>query len=234
MDEKYTPLGFMKENVPKGSHIIFLYENEIDLLKIFPPFFAAGLKNNEFCLVIYPTLGLKQKIIERLERLVELERYINEKKIEFVYYKDFYFKNNIFCHEKVFEIIEKKLNIVEFGGVDGIRGAGDMSWVEDDLFKKVLVYEKGITEKYSKMEVLILCAYPVRKLSIPDLVDVLQSHMLVLYKKDKKWCLSETVERKVLMREINNLERFTRVAVDRELKMVKLKKKISELKENKA
>lgn len=226
---KYVPLGFVKRNVELGTHIIMLYENENDLLEIFPPFFAAGLLNNELCIVVYPNLKLKQKLIKDLAKLVDIEHYMNGKKIKFIYYKKFYFKNNVFCKEKVYKLIDKKLNQIGFKDFDGIRGATDMSWVEDAFLKKILIYEEGITEKYRKSHVLIICAYPIKKLAIPDLIDVLQTHILILYKKDKKWCLSETMERAVLKEEIQNLERFTKIAVGRELKMIKLKKRISKL-----
>ena len=97
----HVPLGFIKRNVELGAHIVLLYEKESELLEIFPPFFAAGLKNNELCIVVYPSLKLKQKIEKKLSRLVNLKNYIKENKIEFVHYKKFYFKNNVFSEEKV-------------------------------------------------------------------------------------------------------------------------------------
>jgi hypothetical protein len=226
---KYIPLGFVKGSVGLGAHIVMLYENEKDLLEIFPPFFAAGLLNNELCIVVYPDLKLKRKLLEQLAKLVDISYYIKEKKIKFVYYKTFYFKNNIFNKEKIYKLIDKKLNCIGFKDFDGIRGAGDMSWVRSRFFKKVLVYEKGITEKYNKKHFTLICAYPMKKLAIPDIVDVLQSHILILFKRDKKWHLSETVERRYLKEEIQNLEKFTKFAVDRELIMLKLKKRISTL-----
>ncbi len=225
----YANLGFMKKNVEWGAHIVFLYENESDLLKIFPPFFAAGLKNNELCIVVYPNLSLKQKLEESLAKLIDLKHFINEKKITFIYYKDFYFKNNIFRKEKVYNLIDKKVNHIGFEDIDGLRTAGDMSWVKDKLFKKVLVYERGITEKYNKLHVIFMCAYPVKELPIQDLIDTTQSHALILYKKDKKFYLSEAIERRVLKEKIEDLERFTKVATNRELRMIELKKNIAEL-----
>jgi hypothetical protein len=229
--KNYTDLGFMKKNVEWGAHIVFLYEDEADLLKIFPPFFAIGLKNNEFCVVIYPNLRLKQKLEKRIAKLVDLDYHIKEKRILFIHYKDFYFKNNIFKKEKIYKFIDEKLNHIGFKDYDGLRSAGDMSWVKDKLLKKVLVYEKGLTKKYSNARILLMCAYPVKKLPIPDLIDVIQSHVLILYKKDKKFYLSETTERRILKGEIENLERFTKLAVDRELRMLELKKKNAELEE---
>lgn len=227
----HVPLGFIKRNVELGAHIVLLYEKESELLEIFPPFFAAGLKNNELCIVVYPSLKLKQKIEKKLSRLVNLKNYIKENKIEFVHYKKFYFKNNVFSEEKVYQLIDKKLNSIGFKDVDGVRGAGDMSWVTDKSLKKVLVYEKDLTKKYNKAHMLLMCSYPMKKLSTPDIVDIIQSHNLILYKKGKKWHLSEPTERRILKEEIEGLEKFTKFATGRELKMIELKERIAELEE---
>lgn len=226
---KYIPLGFVKGSVEIGTHIVMLYENEKELLEIFPPFFAAGLLNNELCIVVYPNLRLKQELHEKLAKLVDIDFYIKKKKIEFVYYKNFYFRNCIFNKEKIYWLIDKKIKQVGFKDFDGLRTTSDMSWVNSKFFKKILIYEKGLTKKYKKSPILFICAYPINKLTIPELVDVLQSHMLILYKKDRKWCLSETMERRILMKEIQNLEKFTKLAVGRELKMIKLKEKVEKL-----
>nr|MCK4929900.1 MEDS domain-containing protein [Nanoarchaeota archaeon] len=228
-ERKHIPLGFIKKSVENGAHIVMLYENEADILRIFPPFFATGLKNNELCIIIYPNLRLKQKLKKKLTELVNLKDYIKEKKVEFVYYKNFYFKNNVFSKEKVYKLIDKKLNHIGFKDIDGIRAAGDMSWIKDKLLKEVLICAKEVTKKYRKAPVLLMCSYPIEKLSIVDLIDVIQSHNLILYKKDKKWYLSEPTERRVLKEEIQDLERFTKLAVGRELDMIKLKKKIAKL-----
>ena len=225
----YTDLGFMKKNVEWGAHIVFLYENESDLLNIFTPFFATGLKNNELCIVVYPNLSLKQKLEESLAKLIDLKGFIKEKKIIFVYYKDFYFENNILKKEKIYKFIDKKINHIGFEDIDGLRTAGDMSWFKDKSFKKFLVYERGLTEKYSKAHTIIMCAYPIKKLPIQDLIDVIQSHTLILYNKNEKFCLSETTERRVLEEKIEDLERFSEAATNRELRMIELKKNIAEL-----
>ncbi len=226
---KYNPLGFMKGEVEQGTHIVMLYEKISDLLEIFPSFFASGLKNNELCIVVYPNTALKQKIKKEISRIVDLQKYTKEKKIEFIHYKTFYFKNNIFTKEKVYRLIDKKLNSIGFKDIDGIRAAGDMSWVKSKLLKKVLVYEKGLTEKYSKRLILLMCTYPVKNISIPDLIDVIQSHNMILYKTDKKWHLSEPTERRILKSEVENLEKFTKFATNRELKMIELKERIAKL-----
>jgi len=219
----------MPKSCSSGTHIILLYETESDLIRIFAPFFAAGLKNNEFCIGIYPNRHVKQKLIDGLSKLVNIKQFINQNQIQFIYYKDFYFKKDMFSKVKVYSFIDKKLNSARFEGLDGIRGAGDMSWVRNAFFKKVLVYEKGLTKKYRKSPIIVMCAYPVKKLAIHDLIDMIQSHTLILYKKGRKFCLSETTERRILIEERDGLEKFNKVAVDRELKMIELKEKIAEL-----
>ncbi len=229
MVKKKRVLRFVKANIEQGTHIVMLYETESDILTIFPSFFAEGLENNEFCIMVYPTIRLKEKLKKEIAKLVDLKKYINEKKIEFIHFKKFYFKNNIFTKEKVYNLIDKKLNHIGFKDVDGVRTAGDMTWVNNKFFKKVIVYEKGLTEKYGKMSLLLMCAYPVKKISVTDLIETIQSHNLILYKIGNKWRLSEPIERKILKEDITDLTKFTKFAAHREMKMVELKKRITEL-----
>ncbi|MEM5794200.1 MAG: MEDS domain-containing protein [Candidatus Aenigmatarchaeota archaeon] len=216
-------LGFCPVEVGIGSHMVMLYEEEGELLDALSKFFVTGLKNNEFCIFLYP----REELAKKIEEKIGLEKSLKEKRMHFIYYKNFYFKGNRFSKKNAYILIKNALDEIIVKGLKLLRGASEMSWViNTNLFKKVVNFENEITEKFSDSKVLFVCAYPVRSLSTPDLIDIIQSHMMLIYKKGRKWCVSETVERKILKGKIEDLEKFYKIAIKRELELKKLKEKI--------
>lgn len=223
-------LGINGYVVDPGAHIVLFYNEEDELLEVFPHYFAEGLKNNECCVVIYPHDNLKEKITSEIAKIVPIEKYVSEKKIEFVHYKKFYFEKDQFKDVCAYKHLDKKLNHVDYNDVDGVRGAGDMSWIRTGSFKDIVCCEKGLTEKCAKNKVVLMCSYPLKLLKPWEIIEIVQSHALILYKSGKKWQLSETIERKIMQNEIEDLEKFTKLAIGREIRMSELKKEINELK----
>jgi hypothetical protein len=230
--EKVFPLGFLDKEIVGGTHMVFLYDSEQDLYDILPLFFARGLTNKELCLVIYPDEEKKEKIEKEISKMVPLDKY--KDKLEFIDYKIFYTDAKKLRVDKnnTFHILHNKLKSIDYQDIDGVRILGDMSWINNQVFNDLIDVEKELTEKYFKKNLLMICSYPLKKLSAAEIIEIIQSHNVVLYRKNNQWVLSETVERKRMDAEIEDIKSFNKMAVDRELKMIELKDKIKELEKN--
>jgi hypothetical protein len=230
--KRFFPLGFVEKSVPSGTHMVLLYEERNDLFEIFPLFFAKGLENNELCIVIYPDQDTKQEMEKRIAKIISIEKFVKEGRLEFIDHESFYLHEESNC-KAALKIIDKKIHEKAHTNVDGIRALGDLSWISEKNFHDIICLEKDLTEKYFSKEVLLLCSYPISRLSPAELIEVIQSHMVIMYKKGGKWQISETVERTILNTQIDNLEKFTKLTVDRELKMIDLKKQIKDFEDEK-
>ena len=208
-----------------GSHIIFLYQAKSELLDVLSDYFIEGLKNNNACLMVIPSDNLADEINGEIGRKDILNKEQLKEKLVFIKHKKFYFSNGKFDPNKVFEMIDKQLD----KNISMIRSAGDCSWVDKAIFNDFYQYEVALTERYNSKNILLLCAYFSKQLEIEQIIKLIQSHMLILFKEGASWKISETVERKIYDQKIEELEKFTKFAVGRELKMTELKKKIEQL-----
>src|SRR3972149_9061501 len=70
-------------DIPWGTHLCQLYETKQDLIDILVPYFAEGLRNNEFCIwVTSPPLEVEQAK-KALEKAVpNIDEYIRKGQIE--------------------------------------------------------------------------------------------------------------------------------------------------------
>jgi hypothetical protein len=223
-----VPLGIVDKKINAGTHITLIYENDSILSEAFLSYFEAGLKNHETCIMTYADERLEDDLKRSLEEKLGLERRIMDSNFISIHYKEFYFKGDEIAPEKVYETLDEKLNSVR--DFSSIRTAGQMNWVRGDYFDMICNYEESLTERYNKDKILILCAYDARKLSTSQIIKMIQSHMLILFKEGDSWKLSETVERNISDQKIAELEKFTRFAIGRENRISELKKQIEDLK----
>ena len=129
-------------------------------------------------------------------------------------------------------ILNKKIKNIDYKDIDGVRILGDMSWINNKVFNDLIDIEKDLSERFFKINLLMICSYPLKTLSAAEIVEVIQSHNVVLYRKNNQWVLSETVERKRMSAEIEDIKKINKYAIDREIKMVELKERIKELERN--
>lgn len=228
MPEKTVLLGPDNLQVEAGSHIIMLYQQEPELLEVLPAFFSEGLKNDDFCALVYTEEETLNEIKDSLEKKYKIEKENLEVNFGSIPYQEFYFENGQFDAYKIYEKIESLIK-KKYIQVRPIRSAGDMRWVSKDIFNELYYYEVGLSDKFNSKNIILLCAYYVKKLSVEQIIKLIQSHLLILFKEGESWKMSETVERDIYEKRIDELEKFKKFSVGRELTMIELKEKIKEL-----
>lgn len=232
VQEKVFPLGFLDKEIVGGTHMVFLYDFEQDLYDILPLFFARGLTNKELCLVIYPDEERKERMEKEISKMVPLDKY--KDRIEFIDYKIFYTdaKKVKIDKNNTLDVLHKKIKNINYQDIDGVRILGDMSWINNQVFNDLIDVEKELSDKFFKKNLLMICSYPLKNLTASEIIEIIQSHNVVLYRKNNQWVLSEIVERKRIDTEIEDIKKINQYAVDRESKMNELKERIKELEKN--
>ncbi|WXG39406.1 MAG: PAS domain S-box protein [Candidatus Freyarchaeum deiterrae] len=196
--EKTEPVKMRKSgievlgDIPWGTHLCQFYETKEDLLDILVPYFAEGLRDNEYCIwVTAPPLDTEEARASLQEAVTELENYVEKGQIEILPYTDWYLLNGEFDENRVLNgWVEKEKSALE-RGFEGIRLTGNFIWSEKKFWKKFVAYDAKISEIIGRHRMIAICAYSLEKCTGNDIADVIRNHGNALIRKGKSWFLVE-------------------------------------------
>ena len=136
-------------NVPWGTHFCQFYQTKKDLIDILVPYFKAGLENNEFCFWGTSQPLEVEEAKEALRKAVpDIDIYLEKGQIEIIPYTQGYVNEVVFDSEKVINGWGKKLDQVLSSGYDGLRAAGNTSWLKKGDREDFVDFEKKADAKY--------------------------------------------------------------------------------------
>ena len=96
-------------DIPWGTHLCQFYETKEDLCDILVPYFAEGLRNNEFCMwVTSEPLGVEEARVALQKAVPDLEQYVKKGQIEILPYTGWYLLGGEFDADRVLEGWVKK------------------------------------------------------------------------------------------------------------------------------
>jgi len=174
--------------VPWGTRVCQFYESQKDLRDILVPYFAAGLKNNEFCMWI-TSAPLEHAEAERAlsEALPGFARYKRRGQIEILPYDKWYSRSGRFDAKKALDKWLQKEAWALANGYDGLRVSSNTSWLDDNNRSAYLNYERAVDSAACWHRMLIFSTYFLEKLSLPDIVEVLDTHQIALIRNQGAW-----------------------------------------------
>lgn len=171
-----------------GAHVCLFYETKRDLLELLVPYFAAGLKNNEFCLWITASpLGPEEAERALAAVVPDLKERKKRGQLEIIPYDRWYTASGRFDVNKALKKCVETETRVMGGGYAGLRVTGNASWLDDGSWGSFLGYERAVDEAIDGHRMLALCAYPMKKCLLPDLVEVLDTHEYALARSRGVW-----------------------------------------------
>lgn len=181
-------------DIPWGTHLCQFYESKQDLIDILVPYFAEGLRNNEFCMwVTSPPLEVAEAKKALAKAIPEIDEYLREGQLEVVSYSDWYLKGGKFDCTRVLQgWVEKEKNALK-NGFEGLRLTGNTFWIERSLWQSFVDYEEAVNSVIGEHKMLALCTYCLANCSGTDVLDVVRNHIGTLVKQGDKWVLVENV-----------------------------------------
>ena len=196
-------------DVSWGSHFCLFYETEEDLTDILVPYFKAGLENNEFCVWVTSGSLSVEEAEEALRKSVpDFDRYLRKEQIRIVSDLEWYLKNNVFDMQRVLIAWADQLNQALSSGFAGMRVAGNMSGFGKEVWGELADYEKEVNNAIGKYRMLAICGYCIDECGTSEIVDVVSCHQSAIIRREGKWEVIESGERKKAEEEIKNLARF--------------------------
>jgi len=184
-------------NIPWGTHLCQLYETREDLIEILVPYFAEGLRNNEFCMWV-TSEGLSEKEAEKAMRraVPNFDRYLIKGQMEIVPHTEWYLKDGAFNLQRVLNAWIDKLNQALAKGYDGIRVTGNTAWLEKRDWKIFTEYEEEVNNVIGKYQMMAICTYSLDRCGASEVIDVVRNHRFALIRRRGEWELMESYQLK--------------------------------------
>ena len=162
MKRALTPTGInILGSVPWGTHLGLFYETQNDFFEIVVPYFSAGLKNEEFCLWIFPHLIARQDALEALKHGVsDFDRHLSEGNVELISDDQWYMPEGSFEIAAVLERFHKKISEAISKGNVGLRVNGSAASLRKVNSKRFNEYKKNSTIELQTKKLLYCVLSP--------------------------------------------------------------------------
>ena len=177
-----------------GAHYCLLYNSKDDLVSLLTQYFKHGLENNEFCIWVAPDNDAQEKARQALfEAVPYLENSQKKEQIEFANSREWYLKGGTFQSDLISKRWYDKLGHSIGHGYKGMRVTGDLGWHDEVIWQSLVDYETHFNDVIPHERLVVICSYPLEKLTVSKLIDILRSHELAIVKNNGEWHVFETV-----------------------------------------
>ncbi len=198
----------MLGEVPWGTHLCQFYKTADDHIDVLVPYFKAGLEDGEYCMwVTSDPLTVEAATAAMREAVPGFDRMVAEGRMEILPYKDWYLKDGCFDLKRVFEGWIDRLEAAQARGLAGLRTSGNTAWLEETDWDDFTEYEEALDEAIGDYHLMAICTYSLDKCGASEVIDVVNNHRYALIKREGKWTLIESTERRKAEAEFRTIVR---------------------------
>ena len=184
-------------DIPWGKHFCVFYQTKDDLREILVPYFKAGLENNEFCMwVTSEPLPVEEAKRSLRESVKNLDEYIENGQIEILDCRQWYTKSGIFDAGEVLRGWVDKEEQALGRGFAGLRLSGNTFWLEKEDWRAFADYEATVCRVMDNYRMIGACTYSLDRCRAAEVIDVVYRHQFALIRREGKWELIESAERR--------------------------------------
>ena len=183
--------------LPWGSHICMFYETPGDLVDVNAAYFAAGLRNNEYC--VWTSFHPFDRDLKRAEdalrqAMPDFDDYLAQGAIEIIPGYAWYLIGGEFDPQRIAGGWHAKLEEALHRGFEGMRVSGNAFWMEKNLWESFPEYEAELGRIAAHRPMLILCTYLLQAARAADVLDVAATHHFTLARRNGRWDFLEEAE----------------------------------------
>ena len=181
IEPRMVSLGFTPEYVPAGQHLLYIFNNDEERLRILSQFFESGLRANEKVLYLVDTRTPRQLIEEFLHLDVDFLSYVQDGWV--VPAETTYCPNGRFSISKMLERIAVFHAEALEEGYAGARVTGEMSWSLDPNrldFEDLLEYETCVDGVLAKHPCTACCQYDARRFDAATMQHMRRVHPVMI------------------------------------------------------
>jgi DNA-binding CsgD family transcriptional regulator len=193
-DLRKSGIGLIGD-LPWGAHFCLFYQTQEDLLAALVPFFKAGLQDNELCLWVMPEWMKKDQAPKALKNsLPDLDRFLEEKRIELVDESEWFFGAGAFDLASVVGQFGERCERATSNGCAGLRVSGSPAWLQRDDARTFAEFERNVDTVFAKKTIIALCSFPLAETPANLILDAAGTHQFTVAVRNGKWTLVESAE----------------------------------------
>ncbi|GEM_PF-4359009 len=177
------------EDLRWGSHICHWYLKKEDLAATLVPYFEAGLKNNERCIWVTAAPYEAADAKRDLEAVFpDVGRVIADKRLIMTDAAGWYGDGRGLRGVKIIEQWLTAEREALAAGYNGLRIAGNSSFVGEDSWRIFIEYENALNQELLKgHRIIALCSYNLLDVEWTIMFDAVHSHQSTIHRAESGW-----------------------------------------------
>jgi PAS domain S-box-containing protein len=189
-------------DVPWGTHFCQFYHTGVELIDTLVPYLKKGLEDNEYCVWIASAPLLQLKAEESLRKAIpDYDSYCARGQMEIL-------PGGLHSRGGAHGVLNgwvEKLDVALARGFDGVRLAWNVLRVERKEWRDLTACEEEINNGIGSCRMIALCAYSLERCTADEVIDVVNTHQFALTKREGRWELIESSERRRAVEERERL-----------------------------
>ncbi|MFH1692545.1 MAG: MEDS domain-containing protein [Candidatus Omnitrophota bacterium] len=171
--------------LPLGEHLCCIYGSKDEQFSMVIPYILIGLENHQRCIYIVDDRTIKEVMEAFAQAGVDIHKYIDSKQIIFLTRSDAYLKGGFFDPDRMIVLLKKAQKQALKDGYEGLRVAGEMTWILSKLpgVERFVEYEAKLNYFFPKSKSTAICQYNEKRFSPETLLDVIYTHPTVVIHK---------------------------------------------------
>jgi hypothetical protein len=175
--------------VPYGAHMCHFYAGRQDLIDSLVPYFVAGLRGNERCLWIAADPLPAGAIRSGIAQWPDVEDGLASGQLNIVDALEWYGEPSMLRDD---EIIARWIGEEERALADGFQGlriAGNTSFVTRETWGRLMEYESKLTERIQERRIVAFCSYSREACQPVEMMEAVRSHQMAFDRTGEHWQL---------------------------------------------
>ena len=182
------------DDVRWGTHLCHFYQSSDELISLMVPYFRRGLERNALCLWL-SSEPLGQQLLKALrDGIPDFDRCRKKGQILAVPYAEWYLSDGQFNASTALQHFSDALTQAKKLGFEGIWVAGDLGWLDKSDWQAQIACEKAACNPISNVPAVVVCAYPIRALGVPEALDLFSTHQSIVMRREGRWKVLESLE----------------------------------------
>lgn len=182
------------DRVRWGTHLCYLSGSNDELIDLMVAYFKKGLERNALCFWLSSEL-LGQQVMKALrDGIPHFDQLQRGGQIVAVPYAEWYLRDGQFNASTALQHFSDALTQAKKLGFEGIWVAGDLGWLEKSDWEAQIACEKAACNPISNVPAVVVCAYPIRALGVPEALELFSTHQSIVIRREGVWEVLESLE----------------------------------------